>query len=197
SLLGRRELITDDAGRATLTVELAASITPWRVSASAVSADGRLGATQQPLKVFQPFFVDVNLPVALTRGDEVAVPIVVSNYLDKPQTVSLTLDDAVWCDLLDAAEQRLELAAAEVRSVRYGLRARLAGTHTLQVSARGAGVADAVKRTVEVVPDGRAVERVVNGTLAAPAGVDLEVPGDAVPGSVRAVVKLYPSGFSQ
>ncbi len=197
TLLWRPEIVTDDEGRASLEIDLADSITTWRLTASAVSTDGRLGATQQPLKVFQPFFVEVNLPVALTRGDEVAVPVVVSNYLDKPQTVTVTLDDAMWCDRLDAAERRLELAAGEVRSVRYRLRARLAGTHTLQVSARGAGVADAVKRTVEVVPDGRAVERVVNGTLAAPAGVDLEVPPDAVPGSVRAVVKLYPSGFSQ
>ena len=70
-----------------LDIDLADSITTWRLTASAVTADGRLGATECRLKVFQPFFVDLNLPVALTRGDEVAVPVVVYNYLDKPQTV--------------------------------------------------------------------------------------------------------------
>ena len=42
--------------------------------------------------MFQPFFVDFNLPVAVTRGDEVAVPVVVYNYLNSAQTVELTFD---------------------------------------------------------------------------------------------------------
>src|SRR5262249_58583485 len=80
-LLWRPELITDDNGHASLDIELADSITTWRLSASAVSGDGRLGAAQSSIRVFQPFFVDLNLPVALTRGDEVSVPVVVYNYL--------------------------------------------------------------------------------------------------------------------
>lgn len=197
TLLWRPELVTDDAGRVSLDIDLADSITSWRLTASAVSADGRLGATQEPLKVFQPFFVDVNLPVSLTRGDEVSVPVVVSSYLDKSQTVRLSLDDAPWCERIGGAEQAVELAPGEVKSVSYRLRAKTAGSHTLQVSARGGTVADAVKRNVEVVADGKRIEQVVNGTLASPAGVDLVVPADAVPGSVRAVLKVYPSGFSQ
>ena len=61
------------------------------MTASAVTADGRLGSLQSPVKVFQPFFVDLNLPVSLTRNDEVGVPVVVYNYLGRPQTVTLTL----------------------------------------------------------------------------------------------------------
>src|SRR5262249_12082566 len=81
TLLWQPELGTDDAGRASLDVDLADAITTWRLTAGAVTADGRLGAAQLGVRVFQPFFVDVNLPVALTRGDEVSVPVVVSNYL--------------------------------------------------------------------------------------------------------------------
>ncbi|HWG45840.1 MAG TPA: MG2 domain-containing protein [Gemmataceae bacterium] len=74
TLMWTPQLVTDDKGHAHLDIELADSITTWRVSASVVAADGRLGATQLPLKVFQPFFVDLNLPVSLTRNDEVSVP---------------------------------------------------------------------------------------------------------------------------
>jgi alpha-2-macroglobulin-like protein len=197
TLLWRPQLVTDDQGRASLDVELADSITTWRLSASAVAADGRLGAAQRPLKVFQPFFVGLNLPVALTRGDEVRVPVVVYNYLDRPQTVSLALAKADWFTPLEAAEQRLDLAAGEVRSTGYRLRAHKVGSHELQVSARGAGVADALKRAIEVVPDGRRVEEVVNGNLGRPADVTLTVPPGAIDGSVRALVTIYPSGFSQ
>src|SRR5262249_34532828 len=106
TLLWRPELITDDSGRANLELPLADSITTWRLTASAVTADGRLGAAREKIKVFQPFFVDVNLPVALTRGDELAVPVVVYNYLDKAQEVELTLADAPWLTLLDKSATR-------------------------------------------------------------------------------------------
>ena len=44
TLLWRPELITDDQGRASLDIDLADSITTWRLTAGAVTADGRLGA---------------------------------------------------------------------------------------------------------------------------------------------------------
>src|SRR5262249_37175032 len=66
-----------------------------------------------------------------------------------------------------------------------------------EVTARGAGVADALKKPIEVVPDGRRIEQVVNGTLQKPAAIDLTVPEGVIEGSARAILKLYPSSFSQ
>jgi uncharacterized protein YfaS (alpha-2-macroglobulin family) len=198
TLLWKPELITDDQGKlAPLKVTLADSITTWRLSASAVAADGRLGAARLPLKVFQPFFVDLNLPVSLTRNDEVGVPVVVYNYLDKPQTVTLTLAEAPGFALEGPAEQKLELAGGEVRSTRFTLKVRQVGQHRLTVTALAGGVGDAVEREIEVVPDGRKVEVAFSGGLAQPAEHTLEVPANAVEGSVKAFVKVYPSGFSQ
>ena len=200
TLLWRPELITDDQGRAHLDLDLADSITTWRVSMGAVSADGSLGAAQSSIRVFQPFFVDVDLPTALTRGDEIGIPVVVSNYLDKPQTVSLVLADAPWFDRLeDTAERSLELKANEVRAVHFRIRARTVGHHDIKVTARGSerGVADAIRRPFEVVPDGRRVERLASGVLNSPAEVNLAAPESAIPGSVQAIVKIYPSSFSQ
>jgi hypothetical protein len=197
TLLWKPEVITDDQGRASLDIELADSITTWRLTAGAVAADGRLGALQVPLRVFQPFFVDLNLPVALTRGDEVAIPVVVYNYLDKPQTVELALNKADWFERLDDGPARLELKPGEVRSTSYRLRVTRVGSQTLQVTARGAGVADALRRVIEVVPDGRRVEQVVSGALQQPRQIALTVPADAIEGSPKAILKIYPSTFSQ
>jgi alpha-2-macroglobulin-like protein len=197
TLLWRPQVITDDHGHATVSVDLADSITTWRLTAGAVAADGRLGATQAGLRVFQPFFVDLNLPVALTRGDEVAVPAVVYNYLDRPQTVTLTLADADWFDRTGDAVRTVELKPGEVRAESYRLRVKKVGNHRLQVSATAGDVADAVRRNVEVVPDGKRVEQVFNGNLVRPAQLVLAVPDNAVEGSPRAILKVYPSGFSQ
>ncbi len=197
TLLWRPELITDDQGRARLDIDLADSITTWRLTASAVAADGRLGAIQSGIKVFQPFFVDLNLPVALTRHDEIAVPVVLYNYLDKPQRVDLKLDAAAWFTALDKTERSVDLAPREVKATSFRIKAVRVGTHDLQVTALGAGVSDAVKRRIEVVPDGRRVEMVHNGSLFAPASIEIDVPDNAVEGSPRLLVKFYPSTFSQ
>ena len=147
--------------------------------------------------MFQPFFVDLNLPVSLTRNDEVSVPVVVYNYLDKPQTVTLKLAEAPWFLLQGDAEQRLNLAPREVRSTSYRLKAAKAGAHELRVSAFASGISDALKRSIEVVPDGRRVEHVFNGTLQQPGGATLLVPDNAIDGSVQAFLKIYPSSLSQ
>jgi hypothetical protein len=197
TLLWRPQLITDDKGRAHIDLKLADSITTWRLTASAVSA-GRLGATQAGIKVFKPFFVDLDLPVALTRGDEIAIPVVVYNYLDRPQHVNLHLDAAPSFKLLEPSPvKELDLDARKVRSTSFRLRVLRAGTHSLRLTARGQGEADAIQRTVEVVPDGRRVENVWSGTLERPVPLALSVLRDSIPDSTRAILKIYPSSFSQ
>src|SRR5204862_5496670 len=94
-------LITDEQGRAWLPVSFADSITTWRLTASANSRGGLLGGVTAPLRVFQDFFVDLDLPVSLTQNDEVAFPVAVYNYLKTPQTVHLQLEAASWFELAD------------------------------------------------------------------------------------------------
>ncbi|HEY2249911.1 MAG TPA: alpha-2-macroglobulin family protein, partial [Planctomycetaceae bacterium] len=197
TLLWRPELITDDNGEVSIDVDLADSITTWRVSASAVSAQGDLGAAQSSVRVFQSFFVDVNLPVALTRGDAVTVPVIVYNYLDRPQTVELNLENGAAFELTGLAQQTVELAAGEVKSVGYRLRAQRVGKQTLRVAARAEGIADAVERTVEIVSDGQKTEQVASGNLTETARIPVEIPEQTIDGSVKATLKIYPSNFSQ
>ncbi len=198
TLLWLPERITDDQGRATIDIDLADSITTWRLSGSAVSADGRLGAWQQGLRVFQPFFVDFQLPVALTRGDEVTVPVVVSNYLNEPQIVEVHLADLDWAQRLGTpATQTLRMKANEVRAVEYRLHVSHAGRQRLNVVAKSERFGDAVERSIDVRPEGHKVEVVTNGRLSPSAQISLSIPRDAVEGSAQMFVKLYPSSFSQ
>ena len=143
TLLWRPEIITDDQGRASVDLTFADSITTWRLSALAVDAGGRLGSGELPLRVVRPFFVDFDLPVSLTRNDEVSVPVVVHNYTDKPQTVTLTLSEADWFTRSGGPEKALVVEPGKVAAVRYRLTARKAGTFTLEVRADGQGVSDA------------------------------------------------------
>ena len=202
TLFWQAEQITDDRGEYELPLQLADSITRWRLTASAVTADGRLGAAQTDLRVMQDFFVDLDLPVALTRNDEVDLRLVVHDHRKKadatPQTVTLTLTDADWFARLDPqAKKTVELMPGEVRAVTYRLKANKVGTHKLEVKARAGSLSDGIRRDIEVIPDGQRVDFVRSGNLEKPVEFALNVPANAIEGSPKAFLKLYPSNFSQ
>ena len=147
-MLWQPALITDDKGIADLAVSFADSITTWRLSASANSKGGALGGATVPLKVFQDFFVDIDLPVFLTQSDEVAFPVAVYNYLKTPQTVKIELQNEPWFELLDQGGlvRSLDLKPNEVTSVKFRIRAGKIGMQPLTVKAFGSKKSDAVKR---------------------------------------------------
>src|SRR5262249_7433901 len=96
NLYTKPSLITDGQGRASIHVPIADSITTWRITSLASTVKGALGSSTAPIRVFQDFFVDIDLPVSLTEGDIVSVPVAVYNYLPKRQRVSLELRQDPW-----------------------------------------------------------------------------------------------------
>jgi uncharacterized protein YfaS (alpha-2-macroglobulin family) len=192
-------LITDEQGRAELPLTFADSITTWRLTASASSQGGSLGGVSAPLRVFQDFFVDIDLPVSLTQNDEVAFPVAVYNYLKSPQTVTLDLQREPWFELTDGGglTRSLDLKPNEVTAVKFRIKARRVGTHPLTVKARGSKLSDAIKRSIEVVPDGHKVEQVVTDRLTGRVKQTITIPDDALADSSKLVVKVYPGVMSQ
>ncbi len=197
TLLWKPELITDDQGRAKLEVPLADSITTWRLAMSAVSQAGELGSATTGIRVFQDFFVDIDFPVALTQHDQVSVPVAVYNYLDKPQTVKLEVQEGSWFKLLDDRTKKLEIGAQEVTRVYFTLEAIKPGSHALTLKAFGSELADAVERRVRVEPDGKRFEQVINGRLDENLIKNIEIPTGAIEGANDLYVKIYPGAFSQ
>jgi uncharacterized protein YfaS (alpha-2-macroglobulin family) len=199
TLLWQPMLITDDTGTVRMPLTFADSITTWRLTASASSRGGLLGGITTPLRVFQDFFVDLDLPVALTQNDEVAFPVAVYNYLKGPQTVRLDLQPEPWFELTDGLglSRSLDLKPNEVTSIKFRIRARKIGTFPLTVKARGTKMSDAVKRSIEVVPDGQKVEQVVTDQLKGTVKQTITVPDIAIPDASKLLVKVYPGVMSQ
>jgi uncharacterized protein YfaS (alpha-2-macroglobulin family) len=191
-------LITDERGQATATVEMADSITTWRLQALASSQRGQLGSATHPLRVFQDFFVDLDLPVALTQNDEVSLPVAVYNYLTSPQTVTLALEEQPWFELVkDEPQKALDLAASDIRVVYYRLRASKIGAHALTVHARGTRLSDAIRRQIEVLPDGEERRDTWNDRLEGTVEKTVTIPRQAIPDASTILVKIYPGLFSQ
>jgi hypothetical protein len=195
-------LITDANGEAQVEVPLADSITSWRVSSLASTKDGRVGAGADGLKVFQDFFVDIDFPVQLTRGDEISFPIVVYNYLPEAQNVELELEAADWFESLGGAITNLVVEPGEVQSVLVPVRVTGVGLRALTVLALGQNMSDAVQRTVLVKPDGKPVEQAEGARFKVSAGPGKDTvtrtftfPEGAVPDSQQLLIRIQP-GFT-
>jgi len=206
TLFVQPQLITDEKGEAELKLSLADSITTWRLTVLGNSTDGALGSTALPIRVFQDFFVDIDLPVAFTQGDEVSVPVALYNYLAKPQTVRLRLEVGEGFEVLGNHESRVTLQPNEVTSVRFRLKAAKLGTHAITVYAYGEAMSDAIKRTVTVLPDGKEFWQTVSdqmtgqgtrGTGQVKRTVRVKVPIEAIDGASNLFVKVYAGAFTQ
>jgi len=191
------ELVTGDDGRATLQVPMADSITTWRLTALASSQDGRLGFNTYGLRVFQDFFVDIDLPVALTEGDEISIPVGVYNYLPEAQEVRLVVEQEDWFELLGPGEQTMTIAGSDIDVVYFPIRVREFGRQGFQVTAWGSQMSDAIRREVNVVPNGKEIRLTESNWLKESKEVTLTIPAAAVPGTARVEVKIYPGVLSQ
>ena len=190
-------LITGEDGRASVTLTMADSITEWRVSTLANSAQGALGSSASGITVFQEFFVDVDFPPTLTRNDAVTFPVAVYNYLEAPQTVQVRLEPAAWFSLAGPSTQTLTLGPGEVASVAFPVQVLEVGWHPLTVVGIGSSLSDAVQRLVQVVPDGSEVLESASGVLEGSTTHTVAYPQGLIPGSQGLALKVYPGVMAQ
>ena len=145
---------------------------------------GALGTSTSTLKVFQDFFVDLDLPVTLTQGDRLSIPVAIYNYSGSGGDVSLHLEPGDCFSLVeDVADKSVALNSARVGGSQFTLEARRIGRFKLTLTAhmKGDGTrGDILVREIEVIPNGREQTLVFNGRLgkhgAAPASLFRQVP---------------------
>jgi hypothetical protein len=195
------EIITDKNGEASITIPMADSITTWRMAMLASTTHGALGSATSSLKVFQDFFVDLDLPVTLTQGDRVSIPVAVYNYSGAKGDVRLQLQSDDWFSLVeDTADKSVQVDSSRVGGSQFTLEARRIGKFKLTLSARMNGEssrADIVVREIEVIPNGREQNFVFNGRLENTVRHELNFPANSVPDASKIFVRLYPGPLSQ
>ena len=195
------EIITDGKGEANITIPIADSITTWRMAMMASTEGGALGTGDASLKVFQDFFVDLDLPVTLTQGDRVSIPVAVYNYSGERGEVSLKLEAADWYSLVnDTADKSLAVEAGHPGGSQFTLEAKRIGKFKLTLSAQmqgGAKREDIVIREIEVVPNGREQSVAFNGHLDGAVEHKVSFPANAIPEASKIFVRLYPGPLSQ
>ncbi len=203
ALYNNPEIITDANGNADISIPVADSITTWRMAMLASTRSGALGSATSSLKVFTDFFVDLDLPVTLTQGDRVSIPIAVYNYSGKAGNVCLKLQPEEWFSLdNDSSEKTLSVESSRVGASEFTIHANRIGKFKITLTARMNGVGgqtrnDIVVREIGVVPNGREQNLVFNGRLETSAQHDLHFPANSIRDATTVFIRLYPGPLSQ
>lgn len=194
TLVWQPSLETDKRGRAQLTFKLADNITTWKMSVIASTEDGQIGTVEKEIKAFQPFFVEHDPPRILTEGDEISLPVVVRNYLDRTQPITLEIKPESWFDLLGPALKRASVTAGDATRETFDFRATASVKDGKQrITAIGAEANDAIEKPVSVHPDGEEKSVTAGDIVSENGRMTLDIPRNVVPNSAHAELKIYPN----
>ncbi|MBC7851955.1 MAG: A-macroglobulin complement component, partial [Pirellulaceae bacterium] len=189
-------LKTDEKGEASVEFALTDSVTTFRAFADAFSSAGGLGSSTTLLESVNPFYLEPKLPLEVTQGDRILVPITCVNTTTAPLgKVNLALDTKLT-SRPPAMGSAVSLAAGSRGRTLVELRA---GPHNgpfdVTVTASAGGFADKVTRQVTVRPAGFPVEVAAGGMLdkGAIAKHEIVIPADMVEGSFDSKIEVYPT----
>src|SRR5205814_982998 len=85
-------LTTDSNGRGSARFDFPDSLTTWRATARAITADTRVGNATQKTIVRKNLMLRLATPRFFTQGDEVVISAIVHNYLATAKTARVSLD---------------------------------------------------------------------------------------------------------
>ncbi|HVE84328.1 MAG TPA: MG2 domain-containing protein [Myxococcales bacterium] len=182
-------------GEAKVSFGLSDAVTAFRASAGAFSSSGALGSGEILIRSVEPFYLEPKLPLEVTAGDLVRLPVSLVNGTDQALgaarvqiLTSRSLDalgfDGVQLGALGRVRRLIDVQVGNGN-----------GTAKLTLDAKAGQFVDRVERTLEIRPPGFPVEIARSGVLSPQQAAKLElvIPPGVVPESLTAVASISPT----
>jgi len=187
---------TDAGGNATIEMYASDAVTAFRVTAEGFSSGGAPGAGQLAIQSKLPVSLDAHLPVEVTAGDTIKLPVTLENTTDEALDAKLDATFGTAFKLItDPRNGRsIKIPAGGKQTLMFPIQVRSAGTTDVELSLAALGLEDKLKKTIRVVPKGFPFEISASGTASkgTTARHRLDLTG-ALAGSIQPTVTMYPS----
>ncbi|RWS21608.1 CD109 antigen-like protein, partial [Leptotrombidium deliense] len=163
---------TNNTGKSSITRQIPDSITSWFITSFAINKEDGFGLsdTKSKIKVFRPFFIRPSLPYSVIRGETVAIPVTVYNYVNTPQTVELQMENNGEFEFVTAEAEENEIAfskdtktknvvvpANDGLTVSFLVKPKKVGYISIKVIAISASSTDGIIEKLLVKPEGDTV----------------------------------------
>jgi alpha-2-macroglobulin-like protein len=185
-------------GVAIVSFNLSDSVTSFKVLADGFASDGTLGSGDADIESVQPFFIEPKLPLQVTSGDRIQLPISMVNGMNRELTgVQLSPRASAALIFGLASDNNTTLRAKERvrRILSFETANEFSGMADLVLDA-GAGLyRDTVTRKLDVQPLGFPFESSKGGVLESNGSSSFEfsLPVETMRGSITASVVVYPT----
>ena len=184
-------------GEATVSFGLNDSVTTFRVFADAFASNGAVGTGNVGVEAVQPFYAEAKLPLEVTAGDRILLPIALINA-----TIGSLADPFLKIDLNgDFKVQKLLQGSAVINAndrvrwiqpidVGFGN-----GQKDFVLNAKAGLYEDKVSRTLSVKPKGFPIESAFGGIIepGKPVVQTITIPEGVVPQSMISNTAVYPT----
>ncbi len=187
---------TDAKGEAVVQFYLNDSITSFRVQAEGVSQGGLPGRVEHLLNSKLPVSLAVKMPLEVSKGDTIRLPIVLENETDRPYTVDLQSEFGPAFRVQGVLPTSLTLKPKERSSFVATLSVvgdgKALEDGQMRIAMSAANLKDEVKRQVRVVPLGFPQEISLSGLVDKSASHQFTITG-MIPETLSASLTMYPS----
>ncbi|HEY9772811.1 MAG TPA: alpha-2-macroglobulin family protein [Planktothrix sp.] len=198
TLYWNRGIKTDaKTGEGTISFGLSDSVTTFDVFADGFAGNGALGAAKLGIKSVQPFYAEAKLPLEVTSGDKILLPISIINATaTKLQDLHIHIDLAGPFKLLAMMNPKNDVnAGARVRELQPIEVGFGKGAQDFVLDAKANGYEDKVTRKLSIVPKGFPIEKAFGGILEPGKSVTwkISIEKNVVPESVISNAQVFPS----
>lgn len=205
----------NDSGQLQLKTKMPDTITSWSVSAFSLSEAHGFGLSepQALVRVFRPFFVRLQLPYSIMRGETLVVQAIVFNYSKRPTQAKVSLENRNQeFDFVEPSnsveDEQRKSSESESRTVRvpandgvsvsFLITPKKLGYIDMRVVAQSEFASDGLVQKLLVKPEGQTqyinkamlinLDASTSGGSSVSKNISIEVPTNAVPGSQRVQV---------
>lgn len=190
------EVVTKN-GIASVEIPISDNITTWNIQAIGNSKNGKIGFATKNFKVFKEFFVDFSLPTNTVVSDKVSIPVTVYNYTENTLEVNLKVIENDWSNIGEY-EQVISVPANATYMIYVPIEIIKAGENVLRVETKAGNVSDIVEKSITTNINGMKMESVVSsGSMEDKLEQDILFRDEAIEGTKKIKLKLYPSTISQ
>jgi uncharacterized protein YfaS (alpha-2-macroglobulin family) len=171
------------------------SVTGFKAFAGAVGNDGALGSAVAEIESVQPFYIEPKLPLEVTSGDVIQLPLALVNGTAGPLKgagVKLDLKGDVKVASIGTVDLAAKERARRIVELKIGQESKPVD---LKLAASAGDYADTVTRTLRIKPNGFPISASFGGMLSAkaPAVHTVTLPANLVRGSVKTSILVYPT----
>lgn len=191
TLLWLPEVVLDASGQAEVGIPPADSITQWNIEVRTHEGEGRFGRASEMFAIHKDLVVEPDLPIFMYEGDEIEIPVRVSNHSSESLSVSLEAEVEGGLEPIDPGwERRMEVSPGEIGVTSFRVSAARPESATITLVGRSDLIFDAVKRALRILPFSESREKVITRRVKGVWQEEIPLPEDAIPGTIHGEVAL-------